>query len=41
MSEIDISEINIIYDINKDEINIFGSEFVENNKKILINFKKN
>ena len=32
MSEKDISEINIIYDINKDEINIFGVEFVENNK---------
>ena len=36
----DISEINIIYDINKnlekeeDTINIFGSEFVENNKNI-------
>jgi len=32
----DISEINIIYDINKDDktINIFGYEFVENNKNI-------
>ena len=28
------SEINIIYDINKEEINIFGSEFVKNNKNI-------
>ena len=39
MSEKEISEINIIYntnkdDINKDVINIFGSEFVENNKNI-------
>ena len=33
MSEKDISEINIIYDINgKNYINIFGSKFVENNK---------
>ena len=32
MSEKEISEINIIYDIKKDEINIFGVEFVENNK---------
>ena len=32
MSKKDISEINIIYDINKkDNINIFGSEFVKNN----------
>jgi len=36
----DISEINIIYDINKkkeregDNINIFGSDFVRNNKNI-------
>ena len=34
----DISEINIIYDINKknkeDSIRIFGSEFVKNNKDI-------
>ena len=35
MSEKDISEINIIYDINKgNKINIFGSKFVENNKNI-------
>jgi len=35
MSEKDISEINIIYDISgKNNINIFGSEFVENNKNI-------
>ena len=27
-----ISEINIIYDIYKEEIIIFGSKFVENNK---------
>ena len=33
MSEKDISEINIIYDINgKNYINIFGYKFVENNK---------
>ena len=32
MSKKDASEINIIYDINKeDNINIFGSEFVKNN----------
>ena len=32
----DISEINIIYNIerNQDEIKIFGNEFVKNNKKI-------
>ena len=35
MSEKDISEINIIYDINgKNNIKIFGSKFVENNKNI-------
>ena len=37
MSEENKSEINIIYDINKDckkEIKIFGSEFVKNNKDI-------
>jgi len=35
MSEKDISEINIIYDINgKDSINIFGADFMENNKNI-------
>ena len=35
MSEKDISEINIIYDINgKNYINIFGSKFVKNNKNI-------
>ena len=33
MSEKDISEINIIYDVNgENNINIFGSIFVENNK---------
>ena len=34
MSEKDISEISIIYDINKEDINIFGKEFVENNNNI-------
>ena len=37
MSEKDISEINIIYDINKENkenINIFGEEFVKNNRNI-------
>ena len=35
MSEKDISEINIIYNINEEkDINIFGSKFVENNKNI-------
>ena len=36
MSEKDISEIIIIYDINEEEnnINIFGSKFVKNNKNI-------
>ena len=35
MSENDISEINIIYDINnQNNIRIFGSKFVKNNKNI-------
>ena len=34
MSNQDISEINIIYDINEKEINIFGYEFVQCNKNI-------
>ena len=34
MSEKEISNIYIIYNINKDNINIFGSKFVENNKNI-------
>ena len=37
MSENDISTINIVYDINKENkenINIFGKEFVKNNKNI-------
>ena len=35
MSEKDISEINIIYDIKrKNNISIFGSKFIENNKNI-------
>ena len=35
MSEKDISEIDIIYNINEeDNIDIFGSEFVKNNKNI-------
>ena len=35
MSTKDISEINIIYNINgENDINIFGSKFVENNKNI-------
>jgi len=40
MSEKDISEINIIYNINKENteyinyINLFGNKFVENNKNI-------
>ena len=43
MNNKDISEINIIYDINKkniliekdkDAVNIFGDEFVKNNKNI-------
>ena len=44
MSEKDILEINIIYDINKENnIKIFGSEFVENNKnkcKMIIDNKE-
>ena len=46
MSETDISEINLIYDINKDNkeyIKIFGNEFVKNNKnicKMIINNKE-
>ena len=45
MSDKDISEINIIYDVNREEeyIRIFGSNFVENNKnicKIIIDKKK-
>ena len=44
MSQKDISEINIIYDIKgKNEIKIFGSEFVKNNKnkcKMIINNKE-
>ena len=34
MSEKDISIINIIYDINKKNIIIFGKKFVKNNKKL-------
>ena len=34
MSEKTISEMNIIYNINKDYITIFGSKFVKNNKNI-------
>ena len=35
MEEKDISEINIIYNIEKENnIRIFGSEFVKNNKNI-------
>ena len=35
MSEEDISEINIIYDIKEENnIRIFGSSFVENNRNI-------
>ena len=33
MTEKYILEINIIYDIDKEIINIFGSEFVKNNNK--------
>ena len=44
MSEKDISEIEIIYDINGERnIRIFGSNFVENNKdicKIIIDNKE-
>ena len=34
MSDDNYSEINIIYNINNEYINIFGSEFVRNNKNI-------
>ena len=35
MSEQEVSEINIIYDINEENnITIFGEKFVENNKNI-------
>ena len=34
MLEEDIHEINIIYQINENCINIFGNKFVENNKNI-------
>ena len=34
MTNEDISEINLIYNIKEEEINIFGSEFVKNNKNI-------
>ena len=34
MSEKDISIINIIYDINKENIKIFGKKFVKNNRNI-------
>jgi len=44
MSEKDISEINIIYDINnQNNIRIFGSNFLKNNKnkcKMIINNKE-
>ena len=44
MSEKDISEINIIYDIKKEnKIRIFGSKFVENNRnkcKMIIDNKE-
>jgi len=44
MSDKDISEINIIYDINGiSKIRIFGSKFIENNKnkcKIIIDNKE-
>ena len=43
MSEKDNSEINIIYDIYEENINIFGSEFVESNKnkcKMIISNKE-
>ena len=35
MNEYYISEINIIYDINTEANNLFGYEFVKNNKNIL------
>ena len=44
MSENDISEINIVYAINDEkDINIFGAEFVKNNKdkcKMIIDNKE-
>ena len=47
MSKEDVSIISIIYNINEDrkneDINIFGSEFVKNNKnicKMIINNKE-
>ena len=43
MSEEDIQEINIIYKINENCINIFGNKFVENNKnkcKMIIDNKE-
>ena len=44
MSEKDIAEINIIYDINEgNNINIFGYNFVKNNKnkcKMIIDKKE-
>jgi len=43
MSDKEISEINLIYSITEKTINIFGSEFVENNKnicKMIINKKE-
>ena len=43
MSNKDISEINIIYNIDEEIINLFGSEFVKNNKnicKMIINNKE-
>ena len=35
MNENYISEINIIYDINKEVINLFASEFVKKYKNIM------
>ena len=43
MSEEDVPEINIIYKINENCINIFGNKFVENNKnncKMIIDNKE-
>ena len=46
MSEKDISIINIIYDINKqnkEDINIFGEKFIKNNRnkcKMIVNNKE-
>ena len=34
MSNKEISEINIIYSIEGKDVNIFGSNFIENNKNI-------